>query len=194
MSDSDRQRRRVMVQGLSPRKPAVNEPPQTTVQPPVMPFRIGHGYDLHKLQPGGKLVLGGVVVSDQISPIAHSDGDVVIHALVDAILGGMGWGDIGELFPNSDPQWKNAASRVFLETIVARLRDAGHRVVNVDVTILAEQPKLGPYKAKIRLTLREMLGATCIVNVKAGTNEGCDAVGRGEAIAAHAVVLLAADA
>jgi 2-C-methyl-D-erythritol 2,4-cyclodiphosphate synthase len=183
-----------MVQGLSPRKPAANERSQSIPQPQSIPFRIGHGYDLHKLQAGGKLLLGGVVVSDQMSPIAHSDGDVVIHALVDAILGAMGWGDIGELFPNSDPQWKNAASRVFLEAVVGRLHDAAQRVVNADVTILAEQPKLVPFKAQIRQTLRDMLGATCIVNVKAGTNEGCDAVGHGEAIAAHAVVLLAADA
>jgi 2-C-methyl-D-erythritol 2,4-cyclodiphosphate synthase len=188
-------RHRVVVHGLSPRKPATSEQPTPEKSPSgSTPFRIGHGYDIHKLQPGGKLILGGVTVSDQFSAIAHSDGDVVIHALVDAILGAIGWGDIGELFPNSDPQWKGAASRVFLETVVARLRDANMRVINADITILAEQPKLAPFKAQIRLTLREMLGRTCLVNIKAGTNEGCDAVGRGEAIAAHAVVLLAAEA
>jgi len=194
-TELDKSRGRASLKGLSPRKPAPGEQP-AVMQPAPAPgtFRIGHGYDIHKLQPGGKLVLGGVVVSDQFSAIAHSDGDVVIHALVDALLGAMGWGDIGELFPNTDPQWKGAASRVFLETVCTRLRDAGQRVVNADVTILAEQPRLASYKAQIRQTLREMLGPTSLVNVKAGTNEGCDAVGRGEAIAAHAVVLLAPEA
>jgi 2-C-methyl-D-erythritol 2,4-cyclodiphosphate synthase len=160
---------------------------------PVSPLRIGHGYDIHKLQSGGKLLLAGVVVSDQLSAIAHSDGDVVIHALVDALVGAMGWGDIGELFPNSDPRWKGAASRVFLEDVMQRLREARQRVVNADITILAERPKLTPFKAPMAQTLSELLG-TPAVNLKAGTNEGCDAVGRGEAIAAHAGVLMAAEA
>lgn len=153
------------------------------------PFRIGHGYDLHRLQPGGKLMLAGIEVSNEISPIAHSDGDVVIHALVDALLGAMSMGDIGELFPNTDPRWKDAPSRVFLEHVYAKVRGAGYELVNADVTILAERPKLNPFKGQMRSELEKMLGGS--VNVKAGTNEGCDAIGRGEAIAAHAVVLLA---
>src|SRR5947207_3156284 len=88
----------------------------------IMNFRIGHGYDLHRLQPGGQLLLGSIVVSDQISPIAHSDGDVVLHAIVDALLGAMGWGDIGEHFPDTDARWRGAASRVFVETVYARAR------------------------------------------------------------------------
>ena len=153
-------------------------------------FRVGHGYDLHRLQDGGKLMLGGVEVADDLSPIAHSDGDVVIHALVDALLGALGQGDIGELFPNSDPQWKSASSRVFLERVYAMVRSAGYRLVNADITILAERPRLKPFKSRMHQSLTELTGG--VINIKAGTNEQCDAIGRGEAIAAHAVVLLAA--
>ena len=156
-----------------------------------LPFRVGHGYDLHRLQAGGRLVLGGIAVSETISPIAHSDGDVVIHAIVDALLGAMGWGDIGEHFSDRDPRWKGAASAVFLETVCNELSRFDYHVLNTDVTILAEAPRLAPYKAQMAARLRETLGGD--VNVKAGTNEGCDAVGRGEAIAAHAVVLLGGD-
>jgi 2-C-methyl-D-erythritol 2,4-cyclodiphosphate synthase len=154
-------------------------------------FRIGHGYDLHRLQPGGRLMLGGVLVAQDISPVAHSDGDVVLHAIVDAIFGALGLGDIGEHFPNTDPQWKDAASRMFLERAYEQVRAAGYRVVNLDVTILAERPKLKPFKPQMRQVLFDILGGS--INIKAGTNEGCDAIGRGEAIAAHAVVLLAHD-
>jgi 2-C-methyl-D-erythritol 2,4-cyclodiphosphate synthase len=153
------------------------------------PFRIGHGYDIHRLQPGGKLVLGGVVVSTEISPVAHSDGDVVIHAIVDAICGALGTGDIGTHFPDSDPQWKGAESRLFLEKMRRDIEKAGFVVGNVDVTILAERPRLSSFRPAMVENIRRILGGQ--VNVKAGTNEGCDAVGRGEAIAAHAVVLLA---
>jgi 2-C-methyl-D-erythritol 2,4-cyclodiphosphate synthase len=149
---------------------------------------IGHGYDLHRLQPGGQLVLGGIIVSTEISPIAHSDGDVVLHALVDALLGAMAWGDIGEHFPDTDPKWKNAPSRLFLEDVLKKVWAAGFALVNADVTILAERPRLKPFKPQITANLQQLLGGQA--NVKAGTNEGCDAIGRGEAIAAHAVVLL----
>jgi 2-C-methyl-D-erythritol 2,4-cyclodiphosphate synthase len=159
--------------------------------PSPSPFRIGHGYDLHRLQSGGKLVLGGVVVSTDLSPIAHSDGDVVLHALVDALLGAMGWGDIGQWFADSDPQWKGAASRKFVETVFAKVEQSGYRVGNVDVTILAERPRLKSFNAAIRKAVAGLVMAEeDRINIKAGTNEGCDAIGRGEAIAAHAVVLL----
>lgn len=155
-------------------------------------FRIGYGHDIHRLQQGGRLVLGGVVVSEEMSPIAHSDGDVVIHAVVDALLGAMGWGDIGEHFADDDPRWKGQPSLVFLEPTVQRLRDSRYAVQNVDVSILAERPRLKAFKGEITASLAAMLGvAPDAVNIKAGTNEGCDAVGRGEAIAAHAVVLVA---
>jgi 2-C-methyl-D-erythritol 2,4-cyclodiphosphate synthase len=156
----------------------------------VSPFRIGHGYDLHRLHAGGKLMLAGVEVSTEISPIAHSDGDVVIHALVDALLGAMGWGDIGELFPNTDPRWKDASSQVFIEHVMEKVSAGGFGVVNADITILAERPKLKKFKPLMVENLKQLLGGQ--INVKAGTNEECDAIGRGEAIAAHAVVLLAA--
>jgi len=151
-------------------------------------LRIGHGYDLHRLQSGGRLILGGVEVAQNLRPVAHSDGDVVIHALVDALLGAMGWGDIGEHFPNTDPAWKDVPSRVFLEQVYRRVRDAGLAVINADVTILAERPRLQSFKPQMRKVLTDLVGGC--VNIKAGTNEGCDAIGRGEAIAAHAVVLL----
>lgn len=151
-------------------------------------IRIGHGYDIHRLRQGGKLFLAGVEVADGISPVAHSDGDVVLHALVDALLGAIGKGDIGEMFPNSDPRWKDAASVTFVRGAMEQVRSLGFAVLNVDVTILAERPKLMPLKAKMIASLSQMVDAA--VNIKAGTNEGCDAVGRGEAIAAHAVVLL----
>src|SRR3954470_17353081 len=99
-------------------------------------FRIGHGYDLHRLQPGGKLMLGGVCVSEEISPVAHSDGDVVLHALVDALLGAMAWGDIGDHFPNTDARWKDAPSRVFVEHVMSRVSATGYIVQNADFTIL----------------------------------------------------------
>ena len=154
-----------------------------------MNFRIGHGYDLHRLQPGGQLVLGGVVVSTDISPVAHSDGDVVIHAIVDAICGALGAGDIGQHFPDTDPAYKDAPSTVFLEKMKRDLDASAYHIVNIDVTVLAERPRLQAFKAQIADNLGRILDTS--VNVKAGTNEGVDAVGRGEAIAAHAVVLLA---
>lgn len=163
----------------------------TAPLPDPPPFRIGHGYDLHRLKAGGQLVLGSVVVSDTMSPEAHSDGDVVIHALVDALLGAMGWGDIGELFPNDDPRWKGAASRIFLETVYSKVRDAGYVLANADITVLAEKPRLKAFKLRIVEALRQvMTSAEGSINLKAGTNEECDSIGHGEAIAAHAVVLL----
>ncbi|QOV89609.1 2-C-methyl-D-erythritol 2,4-cyclodiphosphate synthase [Humisphaera borealis] len=155
------------------------------------PPRIGHGYDLHRLQAGGRLMLAGIEVARDLSPVAHSDGDVVLHAVVDALCGALGLGDIGEHFANTDPRWKDAPSRVFVDEIWGKVTAAGYRLGNADVTILAEKPKLKAFKPAMRQALAEMLGATVEqINVKAGTNEGCDAIGRGEAIAAHAVVLL----
>src|SRR4051812_1231556 len=114
--------------------------------------RIGHGYDIHRLQPGGELTLGGVVVASDISPIAHSDGDVVIHAIVDALMGAAGLGDIGDAFPNSDEQFRNVSSIVFLTNIMSAL-GGRYRVINCDVTILAEQPKLKPFKQEMTALL-----------------------------------------
>jgi 2-C-methyl-D-erythritol 2,4-cyclodiphosphate synthase len=159
----------------------------------MSPFRIGHGYDLHRLQTGGSLVLAGVTVCTDLSPIAHSDGDVVFHALVDALLGAIAKGDIGEHFPDTDPRWKNAPSRLFVESALAEVTRSGYAVANVDVTILAERPRIKPHKPAMLASLAQVLSTSQEnINVKAGTNEGCDSIGRGEAIAAHAVVLLKA--
>jgi len=190
-----------MIHGLSPtRKPGsgVDADPEGIAPPPlvpVLPFRIGHGYDIHRLErgrEGGKLVLAGVTVSEEIAPIAHSDGDVILHAIVDAMLGALGMGDIGEAFGDSDPQWKDAASKIFVDEIYGRVRQAGYRLANVDVSLLLERPKILPHKPAMVTNLKRLFGPSAAVNIKAGTNEQCDAVGRGEAVVAHAVVLLSA--
>ena len=180
------------IAGLTPARKTPGAEQREAPEVAKAPFRIGHGYDIHRVQAGGKLVLGGLVVSEEMSPIAHSDGDVVIHAIVDALLGAMGWGDIGQMFPDSDPQWKGAASRVFLEQVYGKVKREGYRLSNADITLLIERPRIAPFKSQITENLRQAFGNTGAINLKAGTNEGCDAVGRGEAVAAHAVVLLAA--
>ena len=152
------------------------------------PFRIGHGYDIHRLRPGGRTVLAGVVVATDLSPDAHSDGDVALHALVDAILGAIGAGDIGEHFSDKDDRWKGADSSIFLKHALDLARQQGFAVANADVSVIAEKPRLKDYKPQIKAALENLLGAPA--NIKAGTNEGVDAIGRGEAIACHAVVLL----
>jgi 2-C-methyl-D-erythritol 2,4-cyclodiphosphate synthase len=152
-------------------------------------MRIGIGHDIHRLKPTGQLYIAGVKVSDELSAEAHSDGDVVIHALVDAILGAACLGDIGEHFPNHDPKYRGARSAVFLTRALEMARAAGLEPVNVDVTILAERPMLKEYKPAMRQVLSDLCRGVP-VNIKAGTNERCDAVGRGEAVAAMVVVLM----
>jgi 2-C-methyl-D-erythritol 2,4-cyclodiphosphate synthase len=134
------------------------------------------------------MILGGVAIEEGRSFIAHSDGDVLIHAAVDAILGALGEGDIGRHFPDIDPRWKGAASVAFLESAVALARGRGLAVVNLDLTVVAESPRLAPFIPQMTDSLRRITGGQ--VNIKAGTNEGCDAIGRHEAISATAVVLL----
>jgi 2-C-methyl-D-erythritol 2,4-cyclodiphosphate synthase len=151
--------------------------------------RVGFGHDLHRLQTGGTLILGGVAVAHDMSVVAHSDGDVVLHALVDAILGAIGQGDIGEHFSNADPQWRNARSTLFVQHAMSLATRAGYRMGNIDILILAEKPKLSSFKTKIAQSVADLTNAEQ-VNVKAGTNEGCDAVGRGEAIAATVTILM----
>jgi 2-C-methyl-D-erythritol 4-phosphate cytidylyltransferase/2-C-methyl-D-erythritol 2,4-cyclodiphosphate synthase len=153
--------------------------------------RVGTGYDLHQLTAGRALVLAGVTVPSPLGPLAHSDGDVVCHALTDAILGAAGAGDIGQQFPDTDPRWKDAPGLDLLARAVETVREQGWRVVNVDVSVLLEQPKLRPHVAAIRANLAQTLGVQIdAVSVKGKSNEKVDAVGRGEAIASHAVVLL----
>ncbi len=156
-------------------------------------FRTGLGYDLHRLVPGRPLVLGGVRLPYERGLLGHSDADVVLHALCDALLGAAGLGDIGELFPDTDPAWRGADSRTFVADVLGRVAAAGFRPGNVDLVIHAQQPRLGAVKAEIRSSVAGLLGLPPdAVGVKAKTNEGLDAVGRGEAIACWAAVLLVA--
>jgi 2-C-methyl-D-erythritol 2,4-cyclodiphosphate synthase len=157
----------------------------------AVPFRVGSGHDTHRLAEGRPLVLGGVVVPHPKGLVGHSDADAVLHAVTDALLGAAALGDIGDLYPDTDPQWKDADSRRFLADALAALRRAGWRPVNLDVTVFAQEPKLGPVKAAIRDSLAHLLGlpADC-VNVKAKTGERVGHIGRGEAIGCHAVVLI----
>jgi 2-C-methyl-D-erythritol 2,4-cyclodiphosphate synthase len=156
-----------------------------------MNLRIGQGWDIHRLGPGRALVLGGVNIPSPLGEIGHSDGDVLLHAIVDALLGAVAAGDIGRHFPPSDPQWKDAHSRQFIERAVQILAEAGWRIVNVDSTVILEQPKLALYIDAMRASIAAMLGLPVdAVSVKAKTHEGVDASGRSEAIEAQAVILV----
>lgn len=159
-----------------------------------MPYRTGIGYDLHRTAPGRPLILGGVRIEAPFGLLGHSDADIVLHALCDALLGAAGLGDIGDLFPDTDAAHKDADSRGFVTQVLARVRAAGYRVVNADCIIHAQRPKLGPRKAEIRAAVAALLGLPPdAVGMKATTNEGLDAIGRGEALACWATVLLARD-
>ena len=154
-------------------------------------MRVGFGYDVHRLGPGDGVVLGGVRLRCDFGVVAHSDGDVLVHALCDALLGAAGGGDIGERFPDTDPRWRGADSREMLREVVRALRDAGQRPVNVDLTLFAERPRIAPHAVAMRANVAADLGvAPERVGVKATTFEGVGAVGRSEAIAAAAVALL----
>lgn len=153
--------------------------------------RVGTGYDLHRLVEGRVLVLAGVVIPFERGPHAHSDGDVVCHALVDAMLGAAGAGDVGRHFPNTDVRWKNAAGLDLLTRTMAIVAEAGWRCASADVTVVLERPKLAPHVDRIRQALADTLGvAVSAIGLKGKTNEGVDAVGRGDAIASHAVAVL----
>lgn len=154
-------------------------------------MRIGQGWDVHRLVPGRALVLGGVYIPFERGEDGHSDGDVLAHAVTDAVLGAVALGDIGTHFPPSDARWKDADSRVFLEAAVAMARDSGWEVSNLDCTVILEMPKLAPYREAIRASLAACLGldASC-VSFKAKTNEGLGEIGRSEAVEAMAVCLL----
>ncbi len=154
-------------------------------------MRVGIGHDTHRLEEGRPLLLGGVRVEHPRGLAGHSDGDVVLHALTDALLGAAGLGDIGDAFPDTDPAWKGADSRLFLRDTLQRLNRAGWAVVNVDVIVFAQEPKLGPLKNAIRRSLAELLGLPAeAVNVKAKTGERVGHIGRAEAIACQAVALV----
>lgn len=155
-------------------------------------MRIGHGYDVHRIVEGRRLVLCGVEIPwDGRGLLGHSDADVAAHALMDAILGAAALGDIGQLFPDTDPRYEGADSMALLRTVCARAAEAGYRLGNCDITILAQRPKLMPHIPAMRKRLAEVMGTeTSRVSVKATTEEGLGFTGSGEGIAAHAVVLL----
>ena len=156
-----------------------------------MAIRIGQGYDIHRLVEDRPLILGGVNIPAEKGLLGHSDADVLLHALTDALLGAAALGDIGRHFPDTDPQFKGADSRVLLRECVKRVQEAGWGIVNVDASIIAQAPKLAPHMETIRASVAETLGIDLgCVNIKAKTNEGMDAVGRKEAIEVHAVALL----
>lgn len=154
-------------------------------------MRIGHGYDAHRFAPGIPLVLGGVTIDFEFGLAAHSDGDVVVHALCDALLGAAALGDIGRHFPDSDQQFQGIDSRILLRAVMTRLKDAGLKVSNADLSIIAQQPKLAPHIPVMRDNLAADLALDSgRLNIKATTTEGMGFTGRGEGIACHAVVLL----
>ena len=154
-------------------------------------IRIGHGFDVHAFGEGDHVMLGGVRVPHVRGVLAHSDGDVVIHALCDAMLGALALGDIGRHFPPSDPQWKGADSRAFLRHCDRLVRERGWKLGNADVTVICERPKVGPHADAMRALLAEDLGVDVdAVSVKATTTETLGFAGRGEGIAAQAVCLL----
>ncbi|PWT88803.1 MAG: 2-C-methyl-D-erythritol 2,4-cyclodiphosphate synthase [Proteobacteria bacterium] len=156
-----------------------------------MSVRCGIGYDLHRLTEGRKLIVGGIELDFPKGPVGHSDGDVLAHALCDALLGGAGLGDIGQHFPDTDPKWKGANSLVFLGHAKKLLEQKGFVIEHVDAVVITEKPKLGPHFSRMREALASALGvAPETIHLKAKTNEGVDAIGRGEAIAAHVVATL----
>jgi 2-C-methyl-D-erythritol 2,4-cyclodiphosphate synthase len=154
-------------------------------------LRIGQGYDAHRFKDGGQLVLGGVAIDYEKSLAAHSDGDVALHALCDALLGAAAMGDIGRHFPDTDQAFKGIDSRILLRDVYAKIAEKGYAVTNVDLTIVAQKPKLAPYIGKMRETIAADLAVDIeAVNVKATTTEGMGFEGRGEGISAYAVALL----
>jgi 2-C-methyl-D-erythritol 2,4-cyclodiphosphate synthase len=156
-----------------------------------MPYRIGHGYDIHRLVAGRPLVLGGVHFDTEYGLEGHSDADCVTHAVCDALLGAAGLPDIGHFFPDTDPVYKDADSQLLLKRIVAELKQRGWAPLNIDVTVIAEKPRISPRLGEMKLALANSSGLPVeAVGLKATTNEGIDELGRGLAIAAHAVTLI----
>ena len=156
-----------------------------------MSTRCGIGYDLHRLEVGRKLIVGGIELPFEKGPVGHSDGDVLAHAMCDALLGAAGLGDIGKHFPDTDPKWKGANSLIFLEHARKLLDEKKFGIEWIDAVVITEKPKLGPHFPKMREALGRALGVSSdLIHLKAKTNEGVDAIGRGEAIAAYVVATL----
>lgn len=158
---------------------------------PSVPFRVGHGFDLHRLEEGYPLILGGVKLDHDRGSISHSDGDAVYHCVVDAILGALCLPDIGQLFPDSDPRFKDCESHVFMTAAFERMRQEKFVIGNIDVTVILEKPKMSPHKLKMRENMAELLHTSLKnVNLKAKTHEKVDAVGENRAVSVHAVATL----
>jgi 2-C-methyl-D-erythritol 2,4-cyclodiphosphate synthase len=156
-----------------------------------LPFRVGQGYDVHALAPGRRLVLGGVDIPWRCGLLGHSDADVLLHAITDALLGAAGLGDIGGMFPDTDSRWQGADSRVLLRGAMQAVKEAGWQVGNVDATIVAQSPRVAPHVAAMRANIAADLGVVVsAINIKGKTTERLGFVGRGEGIAAEAVALL----
>ncbi|XP_011029355.1 PREDICTED: 2-C-methyl-D-erythritol 2,4-cyclodiphosphate synthase, chloroplastic-like [Populus euphratica] len=169
----------------------VDGPTTSSKTSKTLPFRVGHGFDLHRLEPGYPLIIGGIDVPHDRGCEAHSDGDVLLHCVVDAVLGALGLPDIGQIFPDSDPKWKGAPSSVFIQEAMRLMHEAGYEIGNLDATLILQRPKLSPHKEAIRANLSELLGADpSVVNLKAKTHEKVDSLGENRSIAAHTVVLL----
>ena len=159
--------------------------------PQLPPYRIGHGYDVHRFGEGDSIVLGGVKIPHHSAFIAHSDGDVLIHALCDALLGGIAAGDIGQHFPDTEEQYKNIDSSVLLDHTNQLLINRQYAIVNIDITIVAQSPKMAPHLQAMIQNLADVLNVTQTqINIKATTTEGLGFTGREEGIAVHAVVML----
>ncbi len=154
-------------------------------------FRIGQGFDVHRFGKGRKLILGGVEIPHGYGLVGHSDADVVLHALINAILGAMGKGDIGTHFPDTDPKYKGISSEVLMKRVLGIMKRGEFHIINGDITVLAQKPRLAPFFAEIRKRLSRLLKVSeGAVNVKAGTTEGLGWIGKGQGMAAMAVVLL----
>jgi len=154
-------------------------------------MRIGYGYDVHPLGAGRALILGGIEIPHSKGLLGHSDSDVLVHAVCDALLGAMGEGDLGRHFPSSDPKFKNVSSLKFLEDVAAKLKKKGYRIVNIDTVIVAQAPRLSTFLAAMQKRIAEVLGTDPdLINVKVKSGEGLDAVGREEGMTAHAICLI----
>ena len=167
--------------------------------PPVLPYRVGHGFDLHRLEstaefPELKLIIGGIEIPHDRGCVAHSDGDVPMHCVVDAITGALGLPDIGQLFPDNDPKWKGQTSDVFVMEAVRLMKEQGYSIGNLDCTLIAQRPKISPHKENIKKNVAAVLGVhESVVNVKAKTHEKVDSLGENRSIACHTVVMLIKD-
>lgn len=154
-------------------------------------MRIGFGWDLHRLVEGRDLVLGGITIPAAFGESGHSDGDVLLHAVIDALLGSLALGDIGSHFPPSDPRWKDVESTLLLSKVIEMVQERNYKVINIDTNVILQEPKLGPHIEEIRGNLSELLFLDCSdVSVKAKTAEKMGPVGEGNAVEAHAALLL----